>query len=314
MSVTNALNPTVVKTELDAIFVQEYSYPMAPSVATAETPEIFKQLTIGNAAHIEAVLSGGGGLWTAKGEEEPVALGSPRVANKVTYYAVTFARGLAISKEFFDDNMHSTYSEMVKKFADAARATRETTAFALWRNAFTTTLTADGISFVDDAHTTIAGYTVDNQVASNAVLSPTALNTAMVQLQQQISQDGIIMGQQGAFLLVPSALFKSACEITGSALASGTANNDMNVFSTAYAIRVFQSPYLGAAVSGGSDTAWFLLSRNHGVTRYIREALTTQLVDYVYSNNDEYVYKGRFREVYGVTDYVGVVGSTGAGV
>ncbi len=323
MAISNALNPMVVRTELDAIFVQEFMFPVAPGTATATTPAIFKQVGIDNSAHIEAILSGGGGLWSVKGEEAPVATASPRVANKVTYVAVTIANSLQISKEFFDDNMHNTYSEMVKKFAMAARATREVLAFELYRGAFTTTLTADGVSWIDDAHVTIAGPDVDNQVASNAVLSPTALNTAMVQMQQQKSQDGIIMGQLGSVLLVPSALFKTACEIVGSTLASGTANNDINVYSSTYQIQVFQSPYLGSAVSAGvvngvtvtagSDTAWFLLSRNHGATRYVRQELTTDLVDYIYSNNNNYVYKGMFREVYGVSDYVGAVGSTGAG-
>jgi hypothetical protein len=313
MSVTNSLNPLVVKTELDAIFVQEYMYPVGPGMATAVTPQIFKQEGIDNSAHIEAILSGGGGLWQVKGEEQPVPQSSPRVANKVTYVAVTWANSLQLSKEFFDDNMHGTYSAMVQKFATAARSTRDQTAFGIYRNAFTTTLTADGVAFIDDAHITITGETVDNQITLNPVLSPTSLNTGIVQLLQQKSQDGIIMGQQPAYLLVPSALYKSALEITGSTLVSDSANNAINVFSSTYQIMVFHSPYLGAAISGGSDTAWFLLSRNHGVTRYIREEVTTSLVDYIYSNNDNYVYKGRFREVFGVSDYVGAVGSTGLG-
>ena len=70
-------------------------------MATAQTPEIFKQVTIDNAAHIEEVLSGGGGFWDVKSEEQPVASASPRVANIATYYAVTYAKQLQISKEFF---------------------------------------------------------------------------------------------------------------------------------------------------------------------------------------------------------------------
>ena len=81
MAVTNALNTAVVQTELDAIFVQEYEYPVGPGVATAESPEIFKQMPIDNAAHIEEVLSGGGGFWEVKGEEQAVPQSSPRVAN-----------------------------------------------------------------------------------------------------------------------------------------------------------------------------------------------------------------------------------------
>lgn len=103
MAVTNALNPAVVKTELDAIFVQEYQYPVGPGIATAETPEIFKQTRLTNAAHIEEVLGGGGGFWPAKGETQPVQQASPQVGNKATYIASTYANSIAISKEFFDD-------------------------------------------------------------------------------------------------------------------------------------------------------------------------------------------------------------------
>jgi len=101
-------------------------------------------------------------------------------------------------------------------------------------------------------------------------------------------------------------------ELTQSALVASSANNAVNVFSSAYNIAVRHSPYLGAA-NGGSDTAWFLMSRNHSITRYIREEVSTSLVDFVYSSNDNYVYKGRFREVYGASDYSGVVGSLGTG-
>jgi len=308
MAVTSALSPAVVKTQLDAIFVQEYDYPVGPGMATAETPSIFKQYRIDNSAHIEQVLSGGGGFWQVKGEEDAVPQSSPRVANQATYVASTLANSLQISKEFFDDNMHNTYAEMVRKFATNAKATRDKNAFGIYRGAFTTTLTADGATFISSTHTTIQGPVVSNVVTG--ALSPTTLNNAIVSLLQQVSQDGVVMGQQPSCLLVPSVLYKLALEITGSQLVSDTANNAINVYSSTYNIEVYHSPYLGAA-QGGSDTAWFLLSRNHDVTRYIRQEITTDLVDYIYSTNNNYVYKGMFRETYGVTDYVGAVGSTG---
>jgi len=199
---------------------------------------------------------------------------------------------------------------MVKKFAEDARATRDQFAFGLYRGAFTTTLTADGQAWISDTHATIDGGVVDNRVTGNPVLSPTALNTAMVQLMQLKSQDGIVMGAQGAYLLVPPALYKLAMEITGSALVSDSANNAINVYSSTYNLKVFQSPYLSAA-SGGSDTAWFLLGRNHAATRYFRQEVQTQLVDYIYSTNNDYIYKGNFRETYGVSDYVAAVASAG---
>lgn len=105
MAITSALNPLVIKTELDSVFVQNYELPSTPGIATAQSADIFKQVSVDNGAHIEAILGGGGGLWEAKGEEAPVAQGSPRVANKVTYTVSTFAKALQLSKEFFDDNI-----------------------------------------------------------------------------------------------------------------------------------------------------------------------------------------------------------------
>ena len=118
------------------------------------------------------------------------------------------------------------------------------------------------------------------------------------------------MGNMPAVLLVPPALFKTSSEITDSELRSGTADNDMNVYSSKYGITVATSNRLGAA-AGGSDTAWFLLSNNHSFMRFVRQGIVTDLVDYKYTKNNVYVYKGEFRESVGAMNYAGAVGSTG---
>jgi hypothetical protein len=66
-----------------------------------------------------------------------------------------------------------------------------------------------------------------------------------------------------------------------------------------------------SAAAGGSDTAWFLMSRNHSVTRLIRQGIQTALRDWTYSNNRSYLYQANFREAVYVPDYVGIYGSTG---
>lgn len=312
--ITNQLNPLVVQTELDDLFAQRYNMPAGPMVATALSPEVFNQVPMENAAHIEAVLGGGGGIWPDKTEQQNVPQVSPRIGDKVTYTALTFANGVEISKEYFDDNMHGAYQKMIKDFANGAIARRETSAFGIFRGAFTTTLTADGATFVSASHTTLTGLTVSNRLAGNPSLTVASLKDAITALMQQVSQAGIIMMQQPKTLLVPSALFYTALEIVGSGLQSGTGNNNLNVFPTAYGIEVKQSPYLGTSVTGGSNTAWFLMSDNHAVSRYFRESITTYLNDWRLSQNQAYWYAGRFREIYGVTDYVGVVGSDGTNV
>ena len=185
----------------------------------------------------------------------------------------------------------------MKRFAIMARTTQDSTAFGLFRNAFTTTLTADGVALVSASHVTLSGATVSNLVTG--ALTPTTLNSAIVKLGEMKTQEGVIMGAVGAdmVLLVPLALFKLGVEITDSVLISDTANNSVNVYRSMFGIEVMTSPYLGAA-AGGSDAAWFLLSPMHGVKRLIRQGVQTALTSWEYSNNRTYRYQGNYRENY----------------
>ena len=309
MSFNSSLNPSVVKTVLDDVFMQRFSIAKHPGYATAETPALFNQDTADSSAVIME-LFGGSGAWTSVAEEQDLPEGQPRITNQKTFTVTKFARHVAIPKEFFDDNKHGSYEKMVASFANRARTTRDKNAFAVFRNAATTTLTADGIALISDSHVPIAGGTVDNLVTGD--LTATTLNTAFTALAEQKSQDGEIDGHVASCLVVPIADFKNACEIVKSELRPGTANNDLNYYSQIYpGLVVYTSPYLGAA-AGGDDDYWFVLSDTHSITRWVRESVNTNLVGFEVSTNDVYKYKGRFREVVGAMSYEGVVGSLGA--
>jgi len=313
MNVTSNLNPNVIKTALDEIFVQEFEIQEGPGIATAMTGAVFNQETIDNGAVIGEIFQGSG-LWGQRAEEQDVQKATPRFGNKYTYSVVNFDNSVEISKNFFDDNMHGAYEKIVRDFGEKARITRDIAAFEVFRGAFTTTLTADGVALCSASHVTLNGDTVDN--VDTAALTETSLNTGIVALREQKGQDGVIAGCNPKALLVASAGYKNACEIVDSELRSGTADNDSNVYSSKYNIEIYTTPYLGAAAGGknfttGSDTAWFLLARNHSITRWIRQGVETVLVPWENQTNNNYIYKGSFREVFGAPDYVGVYGSLG---
>jgi len=203
--------------------------------------------------------------------------------------------------------MHGVWSKSVSDMAMKARITQDDNAMKLFRNAFTTALTADG-SAICASHTLIGGGTVVNN--TTAALTPTSLNTGIVALAEQKDQAGVILGNQPSYLVVPPALFKKALEVTDSALLADTANNNINVYRSAYGITVYTSPYLGAS-AGGSDTAWFLLARNHAITRLVRQGIQTSLRGWEMSNNRTYFYQANFREEVYCPDYAGIYGSTG---
>jgi len=181
-------------------------------------------------------------------------------------------------------------------------------------------LTADGAAFIG-SHTLIGGGTTNNQIvtaditgASSSALSTSAFNVAMRRLAEMKSQAGVPLQCVGNILLVPTALYTTARQIAVSALVPENANNAVNVFSMDYAVKVYQSVFLGTASPDGlgSDTAWFVLdSGRHAVRRFVRQGLVTALRDWTASNNRTYYYQANFREEVFAPDYVGVVGALG---
>ncbi len=308
---TEAQNFSIVQTELDRVFFQQFDYDETfPGVAHATTAEIFKPQDTTHAAWIQSI-NKGSGLFPAIGETQSVPLSTPHVTNKQTTQILTFAQGIDISKQLFDDNMHGVWAEDVRDFAEKAKDTQDYTSFGLFRNGFTTALTADGVSIFNAAHPLIGGGTQSNTASgAGSALSPTSLNTAIVNLIEQKDQSAVIRGSSPATLLVPPALWKHAREITDSALIADSGNNNVNVYRSALGITVYTSHWLGA-VAGGSDTAWFLLAKRHGFTRLIRQGLETALTDWRYSNNLTYRYQANFRENYFCADYAGSYGAAG---
>lgn len=301
-------NFAVVQTELDDVFYQAFTYDAGtPGIATATTGALFKQMNIDRAAYIGEI-NKPVGFWPKIGEIQQVPQGTPQVTNKYTILVGDYANSMPISKDLFDDNMHQVWSQNVREFARKARLTQDSNAFGLYRNAFTTTLTADGVSAINANHPLIGGGTTSNVVSG--ALSNLTLNSATIALRTQVDQAGNVIGGTPAYLLVPPELFMKAIQETESALVADDANNALNVWRSAYGIKVYSSPYLGLA-AGGSATAWFLMTEFHSFSRLIRQGIETALTPWQNSTNRTYNYQGNFRESYFVPDYSGVVGSTG---
>ena len=308
MAFTEAQNLAIVRTELDTVFFQNFDYDGTdPGIVTATTDKLFRPIPIDRLAYIGEV-SKATGLWSSIGETQTVPTQTPQVTNKYIINNLDFAQGIELSKNMFDDNMHGVWSENVRQFALMARVTQDNNSFKPFRNAFTTQLTADGSAWIG-SHTTISGATVSNILASSP-LNTTTLNNAFVALRQQKNQAGVILGGVPTYLVVPPKLLKLATEITDSVLISDSANNAVNVYRSMLGIEVMSSPYLSSD-AGGSDTAWYLLSKNHSVSRLIRQGVQTALRNWDMSNNRTYFYQGNFREEVFVPDYAGAVGATG---
>lgn len=308
-------NLAIVRTELDSVFYQEFNYEDSnPVMTNCKNAMIFRQETTDKAFDIEEIYRGVN-LFPIISETQTVPTSTPRVANKITTAIKDFAESVELSKDLFDDNMHGVWARTVQDLALKARVSQDANAFKIFRGAFTTTLTADGNALCS-THNLLNGATYSNNlyVASgsvSSVLSSTSLNNAIVQLAQQPDQTGVVLGQQPVILLVPPTLIKLALELSDSALAGDQSTNAINVYRSAYGYRVYSTPYIGAA-TGGSDTAWFLLGRNTGIKRIVRQGIETFLRPWGYSNNRTYLYQANFREEVVAVDYIGVIGAVGS--
>src|SRR3972149_5018081 len=163
MSFNSQTSPDVVKTALDMVVFQTYDMPPGPNTATALDPTVFKQSTTDRQAVILEIFKGVG-LFQIKGEEQDVALSSPRIGDRGTYTINDFALAVDISKDFFDDAMFDSVQEMMVDFGQNARVTQNVTAFGIYRGAFTTTLTVDGVSLISASHVNLNGDTVSNLI------------------------------------------------------------------------------------------------------------------------------------------------------
>ncbi len=315
---TEAQNFSLVQTELDEVFRQNYEATLPPSYATAMTAEIFKVTDTTHAAYIGTIHKGPG-LFPKIGEVQSVPTYTAKVANKWTVTIADFSQGIEISKDLFDDDMHGEWQSQVSELAIMARRTQDYNAFKLFRGAFTTTLTADGSAFVG-SHTLIGGGTTNNEIvaadvgAATSALTSSSFNIAMKRMAEVKSQSGVPLQCVGDVLLVPPALYTAARQIAVSALVPENGNNAVNVFSMDYAVKVYQSVWMGTASPDGigSNTAWFLMdSKRHAVRRFVRAGIVTNLRDWGFSNNRTYFYQANFREEVFVPDYIGVVGAKG---
>jgi hypothetical protein len=304
---TSALNPRVVKSGLDELFMPEFNQETFLYHADANDTSVFRQKRSTKGAEQIMELKGSGS-WKARNEIQESDDSQPQALYYQTITNATLANGMTISKELVDDQQVDIYGDSVVEFAMNGRSTRDSEAFSLYRTGFTAT-GGDGEYIFDTDHP-ITGGTMSNKLT--VVLSEANLNTAIIALQEQKKRDGIIRGNLPSVLLVPTALFAEACRLTDAKAIErpGTGNRDTNVYSTKYNIMVKTSPYLGTA-AGGNDAYWWLMSRNHGMLRYERQAIETKLLTPKQMKADTYWYSGNFRQSVGVGHPFGIVGSTG---
>lgn len=310
--VTNALNPNLGKLTsvgLDKLFFMTFDAPLRPEYVAASDTMVYNQELSKQASETIEELVGVGPLEKRGSELSKAGTGNPRAKNTITYIHDEFARGIEISKNFQDDDQFGAVAKMVKSLATNARVSMDKNAMGVYlRGLAGTELIGDGKALFANDHP-IDGGTVDNLIT--AVAGEAALTEANIALLNQKNPDGEIGGHLAAFLLTQPADFARWSRILKTVLRPGTANNDINFYSSEYGITLKMSQFLGSAVTGGSDNYWVLGSDNHGVLRWERQGINTRLIPGSMRENKADWYDVDYRQSVGAASYMGLVGSNG---
>lgn len=306
MSINTSMMLETIEEGLNEVFFDSYQPETLPDYAKIE--DIFK---VGNSKkHSEYDLENKGvGRFPVKGEEADVYEDDIKEKYKTTYTHVAYANSVPVSFEYMDDDLYNIVKDDIGDLGMAGRDTDYNNAFSIFRNGFSSSyLGADGQPLFDTDHPRDFGSNLNNKLT--AKLDTASLEAAIKMLAEQRTHAGTFVPNLPETLLVTPYLYPLAVRLTEAKLIPGSSNNDPNVFSAKYGIKVKQSPYVGS-VAGGSDHYWFVIGKRHKIKKFIRRELMTWMTPWQQDRRMHSYYNAYFRNSYGWSAPTGVIGSDG---
>lgn len=228
-----------------------------------------------------------------------------------TYIHDAFTQGFMITREMYDDDMYRQMEKMPKAMARAGRAKIEKDAMSPLINGFDDVnfKIYDGQALFSTAHPLLDKAATTGSNLVTGALNDTNLKNGLQMMRETLDEAGNLVQMKANRLIIPPALEDTAVRLLKSNQLSGTELNDTNKFLNGYGIEIVVLDYLGEA-SGGSDTAWFLQdSSRHELNFFWRKRPEFKWDE----DFDTFVakYRGYMRYSMGVSDWRGMVGSTG---
>lgn len=270
-----------------------------------EHAEIYDNETSDRSFEEEQKLSGFAAA-PVKPEGSAISYDSAQESFTARYTHETIAMGFSITEEAIEDNLYDSLSaRYTKALARAMAHTKQVKAAALLNNGFTTYQSGDGVTLFNNSHPTVGGATNDNSVATD--LNETSLEQAQIDIAAWVDERGLIIAAQPRKLIVPPALFHVATRLLQTEKRVGTADNDISSIVTngTYPEGFRVNHYL-------TDTdAWFVKTDvPNGMKMFTRVPMATGMDGDFDTGNVRY--KARERYSFGVSDPLGIYGSTGA--
>jgi hypothetical protein len=244
-----------------------------------------------------------------KGEGAPYTTQIIREGWSKDFIHTEFGGMFEVTQTALEDDQFDQLSQHARWFMFAARYVEEKRAALLFNNGFTSEQSPDGVAIFSTAHVLKAGGTARNRPSTDADLSATSLETALIDLETETKVEAgqMVDTPDSLVLYIPPALEFAAERILRSNLRPGSADNDTNALK-----RRKWDIVINKHLS--DPDAWFLLDankRNHGLKSYTRVgmAMEAAMTDPRTRNR---MYPVRWRRSFGCAFWQNTYGTIGA--
>ena len=268
--------------------------------------EIFDIENSDRAFEEEVMLSGFANA-SVKPEGSAVTYDNAQETFTARYQHETIALAFSITEEAVEDNLYDSIAKRyTKALARSMANTKQIKAANILNDAFATNTYGDGQFLIDNDHPTIAGN-LSNKPSTNADLSETSLEQAMIDIANFKDERGLKIAARGMKLIIPSDTQFTAERILKSANRVGTADNDINALSSK---GMLPQGYVVNNFLTDTDAFFIKTDVPNGLKHFTRAAIKTAMEGDFETGNVRY--KARERYSFGVSDWRGIYGSPGA--
>lgn len=262
-----------------------------------------------NKAYEEDVLLAGLAGAPVKAEGAPVTYDAGGEAYTSRYVHETIALAFAITEEAEEDNLYGDIgAKYARALARSMQHTKEVKGAAIFNNGFNASYPGgDGVALFSASHPLWGGGTQSNTFATQADLSETSLEEALIAISKWVDDRGIPVAIRGLRLVLPPDLQFIAERILASSQRPGSADNDINALKSK------------GMIPGGAHEmhrltdpdAWFIVTdAMDGLKHMVRKSIQRGIEGDFETGNMRY--KARERYSFGWSDHRGAFGSSGA--
>ena len=244
-----------------------------------------------------------------KSEGAAIAYDTAQEAWTTRYSHETIALGFSITEEAIEDNLYDSLSaRYTKALARGMAYTKQVKGASVLNNGFSSSyLYGDGQPLFSTAHPLVGGGTNSNTPSTGVDLNETSLEAAVIQIAAWTDERQLLIAAKPRKLVVPPALMFVATRLLDTKLRVGTNNNDISAINNngtipeGYTVNHFLTDV----------NAWFLLTDvPNGLKHFVRTPLQNSMDGDFDTGNVRY--KSRERYSFGVSDPLGVWGSSGS--